>query len=144
MQQDPQDESIVSGIYDNYQDTQKEILEIELKKTKNKLFTLAAIFFISDLIQLIAANAVNPATMIVIAVIPLLFVGLAFLSGKEPLLAMIICAVIVAAIWIYMAVLSGGLTAISGLIMKGVVVFLIIAGFQSAIEAQKIKKELKR
>ena len=99
MQQDPQDESIVSGIYDNYQDTQKEILE---------------------------------------------FVGLAFLSTKEPLLAMILCAVIIAAIWIYMAVLSGGLTAISGLIMKGVVVFLIIAGFQSAIEAQKIKKELKR
>jgi hypothetical protein len=84
MQQDPQDESIVSGIYDNYQDTQKEILEMELKKTKNKLFTLAAIFFISDLIN-DSREYVNRLHSLYCRY-PLLFVGLAFLSTKEPLL----------------------------------------------------------
>lgn len=143
MQQDPQEENIVSGLYDNYQETQREIMEIEIKKTRNKLFTLAAMFFISDFIQLTASDALNFNTLIVISVIPLIFVGLAFLTAKEPLLAMIICAVIIAAIWIYLAVITGGLSAISGLIIKGVVVYLIIAGFQSAIEAQKIKKELR-
>jgi len=143
MQQDPQEENIVSGIYDNYQETQREILEIEIKKTRNKLFTLAAIFFISDLLQLTASNAVNLNTLIIIAVIPLFFVGLAFLALKEPMLSMVLCAVIIGGIWIYVAVITGGMAAISGIIVKGIVVYLVIAGFQSAIEAQKIKKELK-
>lgn len=143
MQQDPQEENIVSGIYDNYQETQREILEIEIKKTRNKLFTLAAIFFLSDLLQLTASNAVNLSTLIVIAVIPLFFVGLAFLALKEPMLSMVLCAVIIGGIWIYVAVITGGMAAISGIVVKGIVVYLVIAGFQSAIEAQKIKKELK-
>ena len=143
MQQDPQEENIVSGIYDNYQETQKEILAIEIKKIRNKLFTLAIIFFLSDLLQLVASDAVNLYTLIIIAVIPLFFVGLAFLALKEPMLSMVLCAVIIGGIWIYVAVITGGMAAISGIIVKGIVVYLVIAGFQSAIEAQKIKKELK-
>jgi hypothetical protein len=143
MQQDPQEENIVSGIYDNYQETQKEILAIEIKKVRNKLFTLAIIFFLSDLLQLVASDAVNLTTLIIIAVIPLFFVGLAFLALKEPMLSMVLCAVIIGGIWIYVAVITGGMAAISGIIVKGIVVYLVIAGFQSAIEAQKIKKELK-
>jgi hypothetical protein len=143
MQQDPQEENVVSDLFDNYQETQKEILDIEIKKVRNKLFTLAIIFFISDLLQLIASDLVNPTTILVIAVIPLLFVGLGFLAIKEPLLAMVLCAVIIGGIWIYVAVVTGGRAALSGLLVKGMVVYLVIAGFQSANEAHKIKKELK-
>jgi hypothetical protein len=143
MQEQPQEENVVSEIFDNYQETQKEILAMEIKKVRNKLFTLAIIFFLSDLLQLVASDAVNLTTLIIIAVIPLFFVGLAFLALKEPMLSMVICAVIIGGIWIYVAVITGGMAAISGIIVKGIVVYLVIAGFQSAIEAQKIKKELK-
>lgn len=143
MQQDPQDEHIVSELFDNYQENQKEILGIELKKVRNKLFTLAIIFFLSDLLQLIASDLVNPTTLLAIAVIPLMYVGLAFLASKEPMLAMILCALIIGGIWIYLAVITGGRAILSGMIVKGIVVYLVIAGFQSANEAQKIKKELK-
>lgn len=143
MQQDPQQENVVSDIFDNYQDTQKEILDMEIKKVRNKLFTLAIIFFVADLIQLVASDTLNITTLIIISVIPLFFVGLAFLAIKEPLLSMVLCAVIIGGIWIYVAVVTGGRAVFSGLIVKGIVVYLVFAGFQSAIEAQRIKKELK-
>ena len=143
MQQDPQEENVVTDLFDNYQENQKEILDIEIKKVRNKLFTLAIIFFLSDLLQLIAADLVNPTTLLVIAVIPLLFVGLAFLALKEPMLAMVLCAVIIGGVWIYVAVVTGGQAALSGIVVKGIVVYLVIAGFQSAREAHTIKKELR-
>lgn len=143
MQQDPKEEHVVSDLFDNYQENQKEILDIEIKKVRNKLFTLAIIFFLSDLLQLIASDLVNPTTLLVIAVVPLFFVGLAFLAMKEPLLSMVLCAVIIGGIWIYVAIATGGQAALSGIVVKGIVVYLVIAGFQSANEAHKIKKELK-
>ena len=143
MQQDPQQENVVSDIFDNYQDTQKEILDMEIKKVRNKLFTLAIIFFVADLIQLVASDTLNITTLIIISVIPLFFVGLAFLAIKEPLLSMVLCAVIIGGIWIYVAVVTGGRALFSGIIVKGIVIYLVFAGFQSAIEAQRIKKELK-
>lgn len=143
MQQDQQEENIVTGLFDNYQENQKEIAAIEIRKVRNKLFTLAIIFFLSDLLQLITSNLVNPTTLLVIAVIPMMFVGLAFLAVKEPMLAMVLCAMIIGSIWIYIAVITGGRAALSGIVIKGIVVYLVIAGFQSANEAQKIKKELK-
>ena len=143
MQQDPQQENVVTDIFDNYQDTQKEILDMEIKKVRNKLFTLAIIFFVADLIQLVASDTLNITTLIIIAVIPLFFVGLAFLAIKEPLLSMVLCSLIIGGIWIYVAVVTGGRAIFSGIIVKGIVIYLVFAGFQSAIEAQRIKKELK-
>lgn len=143
MQQDPQQENVVTDIFDNYQDTQKEILDMEVKKVRNKLFTLAIIFFVADLIQLVASDTLNITTLIIIAVIPLFFVGLAFLAIKEPLLSMVLCSLIIGGIWIYVAVVTGGRALFSGIIVKGIVIYLVFAGFQSAIEAQRIKKELK-
>ncbi len=143
MQQNSQEENIVSGLYDNYQETQKEILEIELRKTRTKLFTLSAVVFGSDLLALVATDALNISTLIVILVIPVLLLGLGFLAGKEPLLSMIIAAVVIGGIWVYAAIVTGGMAAISGWLVKAIIVYLAIAGFQSAVEAQKIKKELK-
>lgn len=143
MQQNSQEENVVSGLFDNYQETQKEILQIELRKTRNKLFTLSAVVFGSDLLALVTANALNISTLIVILVIPVLFLGLGFFAGKEPLLSMIIAALVIGGIWVYAAIVTGGMAAISGWLVKAIIVYLVIAGFQNAVEAQKIKKELK-
>ena len=136
-------ENIVSDLYDGYNETQKEILQIELRKTRNKLFTLAGLIFALDLIVLITLDALQVRFILLTAIVPALFVGLAFLSLREPLVAMIVGSVIIAAFWIYNAIQSGGMSAISGWIVKAVVVYLIIAGFQNAIEAHRIKRELK-
>jgi hypothetical protein len=143
MSENLQEENVVSDIYDNYHETQKEIYDMETRKTRNKLFTLAVLIFAMDFIALNIINAVNFQTLIIIAIVPVLFIGLAFLALKEPLMSMIIATVVIVGFWAYAAIQSEGRSAISGWLIKAVVVYLIIAGFQNAREAQRIKKELK-
>lgn len=131
------------GLFDNYQETQQELLTITTRKVRNKLFTAAAVIFFSDLAGLAMANAVMLETLLFILIVPVLFTGLAFLSLKEPLTAMIIAALLIAAVWVYTIVLTDGKAAIQGWLIKAVLIYLVIAGFQSAVEAHRIKKELK-
>lgn len=131
------------GLFDNYTETQKEIFAIETRRTRNKLFTLAIIAFASDLLGLLMADFVTFKTLLIISVIPLLLAGLAFLAQKEPLTAMIIAAVVFLAIWAYTITVTGGKAALTGWLVKAIVVYLLIAGFQSAREAHRIKRELK-
>ena len=143
MNVNQQEENVVSDLYDNYNETQKEILAIEIRKTKNKLISIAIVIFAFDLFSLLVINAVSPATLVWILIIPLILAGLAFLSVKEPLAAMIIGAVIIVGLWVYTIVATGGRAAISGWIGKAIIIYLLIAGFQNAREATKIKSELK-
>jgi len=128
---------------DSYADTQKEILVIETRKTRNKLFIIAAVILISDLLALFMANAVNATTLVVIGIVPLVFVGLAILALKEPLLAMILGAAVIVALWVFMFVQFGNPSLISGLLVKAVLITLVISGFQNAIEANRVRKEMK-
>ena len=133
----------VSEVYDNYTDTQKEIMQIEIRKTRNVLFTLAAIILASDIIGLAVADAFSLPAFIIILIIPFLLTAMAFLSLKEPLIAMIVAAVIIVAIWVYTIIITDGRAAITGWLIKAIIIYFIIAGFRHAIEANKIKRELK-
>jgi len=137
------EENVVVGLYDNYHETQKEILAIEIRKTRNKLITIAVIIFVFDLIALSMINTISLQTMIWVSVLPLVIIGLALFSIKEPLAAMVIAAMIIAGLWIYSIAVTGGLAAISGWLGKAIIIYLLFAGFQNAIEATRIKKELK-
>lgn len=136
------EQNIVSDIYENYHETQKEILAIDLRKTRNKLITIALVIFIFDLLAILAGNLVTFKTLLWIAIVPAIIFLFAFLSGKEPLLSMILATVLIAGIWIYTIVVLGGIAVISGWIGKAVIIYLIFAGFQHARDAHRIKKEL--
>jgi len=141
---DTQPEShIVSEMYDNYNEVQKEVMEIEIRKARNKLFTIAVVIFLFDLLALLIADLVNVKTLLIILVVPVIIAGLALLANKEPMIAMIVAAIIIVGLWIYTIVITKGAAAISGWISKAIIIYLIIAGFQSATEATKIKRELK-
>ena len=143
MEPNQTDETIVSGVYDGYIDTQKEIFEIEIKKTRNRLFLIAAVILGFNLLAVMVAGADIGAYIVYIALVPVIVAGLAFLAIKEPLLAMIIVAIIILAEWIYIAVQTGGRGALSGWLGKAILIYLVLTGFQNARTAQKIKKELK-
>jgi len=136
-------EQVAGGIMDSYSDTQKEILAIETRKTRNKLFIIAAVILISDLLALLMANAINATTLLLIAVVPLIFVGLALLATKEPLLAMILGTAVIVALWVFTFVQFGNRSLVSGILVKAVLITLLISGFQNAIEANRIRKEMR-
>jgi hypothetical protein len=135
--------SSVSEVYDNYTDTQKEIMQIEIRKTRNVLFTLAAIILASDIISLAIVNAFSLQAFIIILIIPSLLTVMAFLSLKEPLIAMIVAAIVIASIWAYTIIITNGKAALTGWLVKAIIIYFIIAGFRHAAEANKIKRELK-
>lgn len=143
MDNQPENEHIVSGIYDNYNETQREIYAIETRKTRNKLFIIAVVIFLFDLIALTVLNLVTATTLISILIIPVIMALLALLSNKEPLLSMILATLILVGIWIYSFVVLGMGAAKLGLLSKIVLITLLITGFQNAREAQRIKRELK-
>jgi hypothetical protein len=137
-----QDDNSVSGYYEGYSDMQKEVLAIETRKTRNTLFTIAAVILVSDILSLLALNVFKLEVVLVVLIVPVAIAGLAFLANKEPLTAIIIAAVIIIGIWIYTIVVSGGRAAIMGWLIKAVIIYFLIAGFQHAREATRIKKEL--
>ena len=140
---DINDPNVVSGLYDNYNETQREILAIEIKKTRNKLFTIAIVILILDfLAMMMVYKGVESEMLLYIIIVPLIVVGLAFLAIKEPIVAIVLTAIIIIGLWILAAVQTGARAAITGWIGKAIIVYLLIAGFQSAREAQRIKKEL--
>jgi hypothetical protein len=142
MTNQDREENVVSGLYDNYNETQREILAIETKKTRNKLISIAIVIFALDLIALMMINRVMSETLLMIIIVPVVILALAFLSIKEPMVAMIIAAVIIVGLWVVAVINTGGMAAISGWLGKAVIIYLLIAGFQNAREAQRIKKEL--
>jgi uncharacterized membrane protein YhaH (DUF805 family) len=139
----PDSEQLTGGIMDSYSDTQKEILAIEKRKTRNKLFIIAAVILISDLLALFMANAVNSSTLLASSIVPLIFFGLALLATKEPLLAMILGAAMIVALWVFLFVQFGNRSLVSGWLVKAVLITLVISGFRNAIEANNVRKEMR-
>lgn len=137
------DENIVTGIFDEYADTQKEILRIELRKTRNKLITIGVVLLFFSLLALYTLNALVPEMILRLSIIPLAMFGLALLSLKEPLVAMSIATLIMLAIWGYEISLVGGKALLSGWLGKAGIIYLLLAGFQNAREAHRVKKELR-
>ena len=131
------------GIMDSYSDTQREILAIETRKTRNKLYFIGAVILLSDLLGLLMANALNATTLLFIVIVPVVFVGLGLLATKEPLLAMILGTAVIVALWVFTYVQFGNRSLISGILVKAVLITLLISGFRNAIEANRVRKEMR-
>jgi hypothetical protein len=143
MDQKDTQEEIVSNIFEDYDQTQHEIFEIETRHTRNKLLSLALVIFGFDFIVLLRTDLVQWNTLLLAAIFPAIFVGLAFLARKEPITSMVIAAIMVGGMWIYSAVVTNGYSLLAGWWAKAIVVYLVLAGFQNAREAEKTRKELK-
>ena len=143
MDQPNQSQPIVSDIYDNYEETQREIYFIELRKTRTKIFTIAAVIFVFDFIAIAAANLITAKTLGYVAFFPVIIALLGFLANKEPFLAMVLTIIIIAGIWIYSFVVLGTRAIYMGWFAKAILIYLMIAGVQNAKEAQRVKRELR-
>ena len=130
------------NIFDSYDDVNRMTYESEIRKVKTRLLTIALILFLSDVFGLLVADMLTVQLLLWSLLIPAIIGSLAFLALKEPMAAMIIASVIIAALWIYIIVLTGTRGAISGFIVRIIIIYLLISGFRSAREAQRAKRDL--
>jgi hypothetical protein len=136
-------ENIVADIYDGYNDTQREILAIEIRKTRNKLFTIAAVLLVFNLLAVMISGV--PLSYVIgdILLFPVIFVGLGFLATKEPLVAIALGFLIMIGFWLYIAFALDISFLLKGWLGKAIIIYLLFAGLQNAREAHRIRQELK-
>lgn len=136
-------ENPVSDIFEGYTEVKKEVLAIETRKAAYKLFSVAGVLLIFNLIAVIASGIPLSYVLLDILIFPVVFVGLGLLAFKEPMVATILGMVIIFGLWIYNAVVVDMVTLTQGWLGKAIVIYLLFAGMQNAREAHRVKQELK-
>lgn len=139
-QQTASESSIFETTYD------KEILQdnlrYDLNRTRNSLFIIGAVLLLSDILGLSMANALNGTTFIYVLVVPVIFVALGFIAMVKPMVAMSVAAILFVLIIAYNIYVMGARSIVSGLIVKAVLIYFFIKGFNHAKEAEASKKDL--
>jgi hypothetical protein len=143
MSTTPEEENIVADIYDGYNDTQREILAIEIRKTRNKLFTVAGVLLFFNLLAVIVSQVPVETVIFDILLFPVIFLALGFLSVKEPMVAIVLGMVIMIGFWVYIVVAIDVSYLLKGWLGKAIIIYLLFAGLQNAREAHRIRQELK-
>jgi hypothetical protein len=88
------------------------------------------------------ANALNGTTLIYTLVVPVIFIALAFLAMAKPMLAMGAALGLFVLIIAYTVYALGARAIISGLLVKAVIVYFFVKGFNHAKEAETARKNL--
>jgi hypothetical protein len=130
------------NIFDSFEEVNKFTYYAELKKVRSRLLTIALLLFLSDLLGMLVSDLLTVQLLLWSLIIPAIIASLAFLAFKEPLAAMIIATVIIAALWIYIVAMTGARGPIAGFLVKAIVIYLLATGISSAKNAQRLKKEL--
>jgi hypothetical protein len=142
MNENIPEEGSIGDYYDNYKQTQAELIVVYSRKTKNAIFAIAGIWLASELLGLVMANVFTTEVLLSISIVPAILIAAGFFALKQPLAAIIVAAVVFAGVWILTILVVGGIGAISGLLIKAVIIYFLIVGFQNAREANRIKKEI--
>ena len=135
-----QQETSIGEYYEDYKQTQLDLVSVYSRKTRNAIFTIAALWLISELLALAMANVFTLRIFLSVCIVPVILVAAAFFALKQPLVAIIVAAIVFCGVWLLTILVYGGIGAIGGLLMKAVIVYFLIAGFQSAVEAGHIRK----
>ena len=135
-------ETTVAEYYEDYKQTQSEMIALYSKKTRNAIFTIAGLWLASDLLAMAAANVFSLTYLLTVLIVPVSLVVAGFLAMKQPLVAVILATVVFVGVWVLTIVLLGSAGAISGIILKAIIIYFLIAGFQNAREVEKTKKEI--
>ncbi len=135
-------EDSIGEYYDNYKQTQLELISVYSKKTRNAIFTIAGLWLASELLGLAMANVFTMQAILSVSLVPAILIAVAFLAMKQPLVAIILAAFVFVGVWTLTIMIFGGVGAISGLLIKAIIIYFFIAGFQSAREVTRIRKEL--
>jgi hypothetical protein len=139
-QQTVSESSIFEMAYDK--EILQDNLKYDLKRTKNSLFIIAVVLLLSDILGLSMANALNGTTFVYVLVVPIIFVALGFAASVKPMIAMSVAAVLFVLIIAYNIYVLGARSIVSGLIVKAVLVYFFIKGFNHAKDAETAKRDL--
>ena len=128
--------------YEGYKQTQIEVLAIHHKKLRNNFFIIGLVFLSADMIGMAVSNNVASTVIAASLLMPILYAGLAFLSLKQTMMAVIIAVVLFALVLILQVLVNGAGALLSGWIFKAVLVYLHISAYRYANDIRTTEKEI--
>ena len=139
----PRGENAISDYYDGVKNLELQRHAEGVKKARTALFVAAALIFIGELVSVAIQNIAFTPFIIGIAVIEAgIFVALAFWTRTKPFTAIVVGLIVFIGIWILAIVASGTQGAISGIIVRIIIISYLISALKPAREWENAKKNM--
>ena len=126
----------------HFKKNQVNALHKKIKNAQTTLFVLAGLFFIAGVIYYFVSgqNELAFAVMIQNLILAAVFLALGGWAKNKPLVA-IISGLVLYIIVQLVSIIGDGTNPVRGIIVKIIVIVYLVKGLQSAMEAEKIKRE---
>ena len=138
----PQEENVLSSYYEGVQQLQLESAEAQVRKARNALFIVAGLTLVVNLFTLSRANSLSGFPLILVIIMTATFAGLALLTKKQPFTAIVIGLIVYGGLWILDIIVLGPEYLLRGIILKGIIIYILASTLKHAREAERIKKEM--
>ena len=133
----------IADYYDGVRQLEIQGYESGIKKARTALFVTAALVFAGEMIAAAIANIPITALVIGIALIEAgIFVGLAFWTKTRPYSAIMTGIVIFIGFWIFAIVVSGFTGAVSGILVRIIILSYLISAVKPAKAWEQAKKSV--
>lgn len=134
--------SIISDQYDDHRQLAEETMKSDSKKACILLTVTAIVVFGFDMLATYSLDIPILMVWLNIIPVPIGLIGLGLLAVKEPMVAVIIAALLVFALWIFNLVPLSPVVIEKGLTQKGIAIGLLFGAYMFANFATKEKREL--
>ena len=134
--------SIISDQYDDHRQLAEETMKSDSKKACIMLIVTAIVVFGFDMLAVYSSDVPFSLVWLNIIPVPIGLIGLGLLAIKEPMVAVVIAALLVFALWIFNLVPLSPVVIEKGLTQKGIAIGLLFGAYMFANCAMKEKQDL--
>ncbi|RYY59668.1 MAG: hypothetical protein EOO12_16000 [Chitinophagaceae bacterium] len=136
------EQHILTEYVEGNREVQEHIWNTERRRTRNRIWFIALAFLAADLLALGIAGHLTGPSLLASLLVPGLLLATGFWALANPLPAIVTVTVLVLAIFGYQFYLSGWGSLLSGLLVKGLLAGLLIAGWKSARDAEGARRQI--
>ena len=137
-------ENVISDYLEGVNELELHAAENNLKKARNAIFAIAILILIGNLIMMAASDSFTPLGIVIALLTAGIFVGLGFMTKKQPLGSVIVALILFVALWVLDIVILGADYIYKGIIVKGIILYFLATGIKYARETERLRKEMKQ
>lgn len=138
------EQDVISNYYEGYQQLELKSAENNLKKARNAIIAIAALLLLGNLIMMGSSDSFTTVGLAIALLATGIFVGLAFMTKKQPLTSVIIALVIFVGLWVMDIIVLGTDYLFKGIIVKAIIIYFLVTGIKYARETERLRKEIVR
>ncbi len=136
-------ESVISDYLEGYNQLELQSAENNLKKARNAIFVIAALLLIGNLIVMGASDSFTAIGLIIAFLATGVFVGLGFMTKKQPLGSVVVALILFATLWLIDIIVLGPEYILKGIIVKAIIIYFLATGIKYARETERLRKEMR-